>query len=131
MAKAKAVFIPIPLYGGEVVLCRTRKEWDAVAAQFGVSDDGEPMLGVMHELLGTEGSRFYMVGVFDGAIATLAHELLHVAVATLGRVGVPINPDTDEALTYLFDHLLATALPLFMVAGLRTKKERGCHSDSN
>ncbi|PFH12855.1 hypothetical protein [Burkholderia sp. JKS000303] len=126
MKKARAVIIPIPLYGGEVVLCRTRKEWGAVADKFGVpGDDTEFALGITHALEGSDGGRAYMIGVFDGAIPTLAHELLHVAVATLGHVGVPINPDTDEALTYLFDHLLTAALPTFLVAGLRVKKGRG------
>ncbi|MDN7541966.1 hypothetical protein [Burkholderia cenocepacia] len=126
MKKPRAVFIPIPLYGGEVVLCRTRKEWDAVADKLGVSpDDTAFALGITHALESTDGGRIYMIGVFDGAIPTLAHELLHAAIATLDHVGIPINSDTDEALTYLFDHLLAAALPLFIVAGLRPKKGRG------
>ncbi len=127
MKKARAVFIPIPLYGGEVVLCRTREEWSAVAAKFGMpQDDVIGTLDITHELQCDDGRRVSMIGVFDGAIPTLAHELLHAAIATLAHVGIPINQETDEALTYLFDHLLTAALPPFLTAQIAHKgKGRG------
>ncbi|HDR9868488.1 TPA: hypothetical protein QDE31_01695 [Burkholderia cenocepacia] len=127
MKAARAVFIPIPLYGGEVVLCRTREEWSAVAAKFGIpASSSAGTFGITHELQCEDGRRISLIGVFDGAIPTLAHELLHSAIATLAHVGIPINRETDEALTYLFEHLLAAALPLFLTAQIARKgKGRG------
>lgn len=34
---------------------------------------------------------------------TMAHELIHVGVAVLCDVGIPINEETDEALAYYID----------------------------
>lgn len=39
-------------------------------------------------------------------VATLAHEMVHAAVAVLERAGVLISPENDEALAYLVEHLM-------------------------
>lgn len=40
----------------------------------------------------------------------LAHEFVHVAVWVLEKSGVPVNQDADEALAYLHEFFLTTAL---------------------
>lgn len=45
-----------------------------------------------------------------GKIGVLCHELLHATFAVLRWVGVRLSSGSEEAFTYLFDHLLRQAL---------------------
>lgn len=61
----------------------------------------------------------HVVGVFDGSVTTLAHELAHVCIKVLGSVGIPIEQRTSEAFCYLLEDLMAECLPLIpQAAGL-------------
>jgi hypothetical protein len=44
-----------------------------------------------------------VVGWFDGQIATLVHECLHVTTALLEDRGVPITRENDETMAYTLD----------------------------
>jgi hypothetical protein len=46
------------------------------------------------------------VGVFDGEVSTLAHEMTHAAVAILAGAGVRYTPTNHESLAYLVGHLV-------------------------
>jgi hypothetical protein len=48
------------------------------------------------------GEVIYMLGVFDGKLDTLVHELGHITLYVLDHVGIPVGPgDTSEAFCYL------------------------------
>ena len=48
----------------------------------------------------------HLVGVFDGSITTLVHELSHVTIKVLEHVGVPITSECSEAYCYLISNLM-------------------------
>jgi hypothetical protein len=54
---------------------------------------------------GYEDDEVFVVGLFTATAQTLVHELSHVVIRTLCRVGIPINIETSEAFTYLLDDL--------------------------
>lgn len=45
-----------------------------------------------------------------GAVALLSHEMLHVALRILRRVGFTLTEDGEEALTYLQQYLVQQSL---------------------
>lgn len=54
------------------------------------------------------------VGVFNGMVGTLAHEMTHAAMRILGGAGVKISPDNNEALAYLIGHMVDECEPSLM-----------------
>lgn len=54
----------------------------------------------------------HLVGVFNGKVSTLVHELGHVTINILEWCGVPINSECSEAFCYLQDHLFSKCRPI-------------------
>lgn len=54
-----------------------------------------------------ENGTVHLVGVFDGRLPTLVHEIAHVVIKVFAYVNVPIRPDCSEAFTYLLDDLFS------------------------
>lgn len=97
----------IPIYGGRLIVCRSRAEFDrayeAEMVRAGVElVDGPTLLcsGGMtsHEVVA--GELVIVSGVFDRRGSTRAHEATHCAQAVAGSVGMdPIRE--EEAFAYL------------------------------
>lgn len=72
--------------------------------------------GVTPELSRTDGCTYYVhesyiiVGIFNKDVVTLVHEINHIAIYTLGYVGLPITDESSEAFTYVVDYLLREAI---------------------
>jgi hypothetical protein len=117
MSKRKAPQVyPVPLFGGEVVVCRSRSEWAYAMRHYRQDDDSEKFAGgrAMSLVDVETRERTYLIGVFDGSIGTLAHELGHVCFYIVDSVGVKIEDGgTNETFCYLLGHLMRAALPHF------------------
>lgn len=50
-----------------------------------------------------------IVGVFDGSLATVVHELAHATIAICTNVGIPITDNNSESFCYLLDSLFKQA----------------------
>jgi hypothetical protein len=113
---------PIPLYAGKVLLCMTPDEWASVAELYGSDPDTENCKGLSIRYFTPEEGRIYAIGVFDGAIDTLVHELAHATFHLLGDVGVTLEDGgANEAFTYAQAWLVREVLPVFMDR-IRAKK---------
>ncbi|WP_193098002.1 hypothetical protein [Burkholderia sp. Z1] len=117
MSKRKAPQIyTVPLFGGEVVVCKSRAEWAYAMRHYGQDDDSERFGGgrAMSLVDTATRQRSYIVGVFDGSIGTLSHELAHACFYILDSAGVKVEDGgTNETFCYMLGHLMFTALPDF------------------
>jgi hypothetical protein len=60
----------------------------------------------------SHGENLYLIGIFNGDIATLVHECAHVTFYTCRDVGVSIDPDeANETYCYLLDRMFSHFLP--------------------
>lgn len=119
MAKRKAPHsFPIPLFGGQLVVCRSRAEWRYAMLHFGADDGSDSMAGLATSFRRQQdGCRSYVVGVFDGSVGTLSHELGHAIFYLLGDVGVEVTAGrTNETFCYLLGNLMFSILPYFGAA---------------
>lgn len=104
---------PIPIYGGRLMLCCTREEWESVAWAYDGDPDTENCKGLAIRYLNDEG-RTYVIGIFDGAVDTFVHELAHTAFHLLGDVGIPVEAgEANESFTYLIGHWMREVFPVF------------------
>ncbi|MBP1035875.1 hypothetical protein J8631_09915 [Serratia fonticola] len=118
MAKVKWPKLPrylIPLFQcANVYLCRSREEWHQACAALGCDGDDISMLGgATRQYQNIElQENLYLLGVFNGDIATLVHECAHVAFYVCRDTGVTINlDDANETYCYLLDKLFSHFLP--------------------
>ena len=51
------------------------------------------------------------IGVFDGSVGTLAHEMTHAAMEILTHAGVKVTGDNNEALAYLVSFMVEAGMP--------------------
>ena len=101
-----AKLIEVPLYGCEVYFVNTREDWDKCMVAIGCTSRAEGMAGLSAQMVGPEGRTIFMVGVFDGGLQTLIHELAHTTFHILEYVGVPVERGApNEAYCYLLDTL--------------------------
>lgn len=105
----------VPLFGGEVVLCRSRDEWAYAMRHYKVEDDVSGHAGRCIQLCDKDtNERSYLIGVFNGSVSTLVHELAHAVFFILGVHGVETEQGrTNETFCYLLGHLTRAALPVF------------------
>lgn len=107
----------VPIYGGRVVLCLEREEYDRAHRKL----EGESYK-YLDEVQGVSskhaspGRTVYLVGVFKGGAQTLVHELVHTAFSILAHANVPVTKRNDEAYAYLVDHLYAKSIPIMRKA---------------
>lgn len=89
-------------YGDLVHFTRSRKEWEAAVREDGGDEVAGPdALGITW--LGTSG---YIVGVFSRDPGTMAHEMSHVALSILDRVGIDVQEANQEPFCYLLGYLV-------------------------
>lgn len=115
MSKAHRVSVPL-FECGEIVYCDSRKQFRRVYKDCGVEP---PMKAYLHSLGGAAhtlenkatGQRLFLVGVFDGEMATLAHEAAHVAFYICDAVGVEVRRgEANETFCYLVEYIVAQGL---------------------
>jgi hypothetical protein len=104
-----AVGVPIPIYGGTVWVVKKPQHYQEMLRSLGQDEqDDLPCAGVMQRFgdKATQ-STVYLVGVFDGAPGTLAHEVTHVAFNIFERVGAKVEDGhCNEAFCYLVGWLV-------------------------
>lgn len=123
MAK-DVIVIDCGLYPVSVIFCRTRKAYGKQAQKLGIEPyDIKCSAGVTdHSCVRSHG--VILMGVFDGAGATLTHELFHVVVRALGRVGVTLEHNKpNEAYAYLLGYLYRPCAK-FLVDGLEKSRPK-------
>ena len=106
----------IPIYGGMVYFVTDREVFADVRSYMTESvehDDTQRFsLGCVQELMNNEtGARCYVMGVFDGDMATLVHELGHLTIDILTNAGIDITEQNSEAFCYLLDTLYQRFAP--------------------
>lgn len=107
-------------FGSTVVLVRSRADWDAAVSnilQAPLSEiDPNKLSGSPNDSVGmcTYYSRtdrketMFLIGVFDGKIATLVHELAHVTFDICGYYGIPTKAgEANEFYAYTLDFLFS------------------------
>lgn len=52
----------------------------------------------------------FVIGVFDGKLLTLVHEVVHAATALLQACGIDPLSSNSEPLAYLVDHLVGVGM---------------------
>ena len=95
-------------YGWKLRLFTDRAKWARHCAKLG----GEPFAGLLSQASEAVGMTDWnaehcecVVGVFDGDLATLAHEMTHAAIAILNNAGVKFAATNSEPLAYLVGYL--------------------------
>jgi hypothetical protein len=110
-------YFPIPVFGGKLLFCRTREEWAAIAHMYDGDPDTDGCKGLSIQYRTPEEGRIYCIGVFDGAVDTLVHELDHAVFHVLGDVGIPLEDGAaNEAHTYLLGWLVKEVFPIFQAS---------------
>lgn len=112
----KPITFDVPLFGGEIVLCRSRKEWAYAMRHYGQEDDSANFAGgrAMSLVDPKTRDRSYIIGIFDDSIGTLSHELAHVVFYVMDSAGVQLeNGGTNEVFCYLMGHMMRAMLPCF------------------
>lgn len=107
----------IPIYGGQVYLVNTQEDYEAMQKWAGTFDPKHRAFGggvcssIQMYKPGTKipmGLPIYLIGVYDGTLVTLAHELIHACFFICGDVGIPTPADKpNEAFAYLHSALMA------------------------
>ena len=98
---------PVPLYGGSVWLAKSIEDIQACVALLGGDPPPDKAAGLAYPCAYHKRSKVYLVGVYDGSISTLAHELAHTTFFILSDCGVPVEPGAhNEAFCYLLGHLM-------------------------
>lgn len=114
----RAIGHKLDMFQSTVVLVRSYEEWNAAASHLkGVPLDQinpkrlysakRPMAGAATWYGSSDRLQtIFMVGVFDGRLRTLIHELTHAVFHICDYYGIPTNSgDTNEFFCYLLEHL--------------------------
>lgn len=118
MAKTKWPKLPhylIPLFqNAHVYLCTTKEQW-GLACKSIQCPAGETfgMSGLAQTFHDEDtGQLLYLLGVFDGNVATLVHECSHVAFYVCRDTGVPTEASlSSETYCYLQERIFSAFLP--------------------
>lgn len=99
----------IPLYGGRVIMCRSRKALRLVYKALRMDEPETPpdFLGFYQQVDRPDGKAVYIIGWLDRDDGTLVHECVHVAQCILTRAGMDIRDSNGEAMAYLTDWLFS------------------------
>lgn len=104
------IVVPVPIYGGTLYVARSHAEYNAALAYMRVArQDDLPAAGCAQtfQRAADDGTTVYMLGLFDGAPGTLAHEVCHTAFNIFERVGAnPEDGRCNEAFCYLVGWLV-------------------------
>lgn len=101
----------IPLYGGIVVMAKTKEDYNLCRNFYGnESYDLHGINGRYDLFVGQkDGQRLVLVGVFNGKLSTLAHELFHITQNIAEIAGVA----DGEAQAYLTGFLMGETQEFF------------------
>ena len=101
--------IPVHLYGGTLLFCKTRKDFEKAYKYLHGSEypeDTEEGAGLTcREHVVKDGKIFYLSGVFDQDIETVVHEAGHVANIIMKRSGINPHDDDGEAFCFLLEYV--------------------------
>lgn len=103
-----SITLTIPVYRGTLRVYTDRDELISDREEYFPDEESDlnlNHLGWTEEITLEDCTRVYMVGVFDGKVSTLVHELSHVAIFVAARTGWSINDDTSEPFCYLVEAL--------------------------
>lgn len=95
----------IPIYGGKVRLFTDPEQFEKVTETEINLNDCKGLVEVTHEQDIT-----YNVGVFQGGLVTLVHELMHVTHMVIERAGFTPQCGNSEPACYLIDTLFRKAV---------------------
>lgn len=105
----------IPIYGGKVKLYKSKDEYMSQREDL-IDDepdfDIDDFSGIVERIDLEDGSYYYAVGVFDGKVKTLVHELTHVAIFIAEHTVWAVNSTTSEPFCYLLETLFELSEPL-------------------
>lgn len=99
----------VPLFeSGDVYFCRHTSEWLKMFEHLKLSDSiSSDTVGRSTVLVSKNGHCIYLIGVFNGSMATLAHEAAHIAFCICRHVGVEVNQEkSNETFCYLLTRLV-------------------------
>lgn len=96
----------IPIYGGVVLLFKTRRAYENAVQFIANSEiDTRGSCGICTGLQDKEGRSLYLIGWFDKTRSTLVHESGHLALNVLERAGMDPQDSGGEALCYLLGYI--------------------------
>lgn len=118
MAKKKWPRMPsmeVPLFGGRVYLALNTSEFEQALSYLDLSSEerapSDSAQGATLVASHKDGETIYLVGVFDGLVRTLVHELAHVTFFVLDGAGVETGEGDRETFCYLQDNLFTRFAP--------------------
>lgn len=99
---------PIPIYGGEVWVFKTKSEF--LEAQEELGDDAEIIENSLGDSwvvpsLDSPNEWIYLVGVYDKELGTLVHELSHTALNIVANSNFLAHDGNGEPFSYLLNYL--------------------------
>jgi hypothetical protein len=105
----KTKMVNVGIYPSIVIATTDQKEFKRLyAKRIGRGD-----IDLSHaDGISSDRAGYFLVGVFNGEVGTLVHELAHTAFKILRQVNIPANHKHQEAFAYLqqwlFDELRET-----------------------
>lgn len=108
--------IELSPYVWSLILWNDQPSMISAIKRLGYDIEVKPIAGRMCTL--ADEKQFH-VGIFDGSIRTLIHELHHTVVELAKRIGMPICDKTMEPCAYLLDWMLGECLAAFKRAKRR------------
>lgn len=103
--KKHCFYLAVPLYGGSLYCFKTREHFDEATKYLNIDLQHEGKVGVCSHLENDDKESLYIVGVFDGKLGTLTHELAHIAMMIIQRAGFNSEDGNGEPYCYLFGDL--------------------------
>jgi hypothetical protein len=94
------------VYGQTVLFANTPELYNEVRKRMKMPPKETFGAGAAEWAQNDQGHNLFLIGVFDGHGATLAHEVAHICFFILKLVGVPVEPgEPNEAYCYLLGAL--------------------------
>jgi len=98
--------VKVHLYGSHIFAFNNRKHFAKAADYLGTDLPQVGIDGLSVQLEHTEnGSSIYLLGVFDGKLSTLVHEVAHIAHFVTARAGFDSGVGNGEPYAYLIGHM--------------------------
>lgn len=105
----------IPLFQNACIyLCTSKEEWAQAETSIGIPpSDLSSSLGRCRQFVNeATGDNVYLIGVFDGSLATLVHECAHATFYCCDDVGVTVDTGkANETYCYLIDRMFCHFMP--------------------
>lgn len=103
---ARSVVIQVPLFSGYVQVCTSKKSFAKAATKLGIKPYSLAGSGGLCDPSTLPVTGVVLVGVFDGELSTLVHELFHAVVHLMAWTGVPLKTGAaNETYAYLLGYL--------------------------